>query len=249
MSTPAAPSAPDTAPMGLVSRFFGIITSPRQTFARVAAHPRWLGMLAVVVICGATMAVWFQSTEVGKLAMIDTSVKAMESFGFNPSEQMLDQMEKQMLETPLWRTALQTGLSILIFTPVMYLAIAGILFGVFSAALGGGATFRQVFATVVHGGVISTLGQLFSYPIFYLRESMTSATSLGVLLPMLAEDSFLAKFLGAIDLFTVWWVAVLAIGVAVLYHRKTRPVAISLFAVYGVIAAAIAAFQAMRSSS
>jgi hypothetical protein len=57
--------------------------------------------------------------------------------------------------------------------------IAGILFGVFSAALGGGATFKQVFATIVHGGVISMLGQVFTYPIFYLRESMTSATNLG----------------------------------------------------------------------
>ena len=249
MSNPAAPPAPDTAPMSLVPRFLGIITSPRRTFASVAAHPRWLGMLAVIVVLGAGLAVWFQSTEVGKLAMIDTSIKAMESFGFSPSEQMLDQMEKQMLEMPLWRTALQTGLSIVVFAPLMYLVIAGIFFGVFSAALGGGATFKQVFATVVHGGVISALGQLFSYPMFYLRETMTSATSLGVLLPMLAEDSFLAKFLGAIDLFTVWWVAVLAIGVAVLYRRKTRPIAISLFAVYGVIAAAVAAFQAMRSSS
>jgi len=70
-----------------------------------------------------------------------------------------------------------------------------------------------------------------------------------VLFPMLPEGSFLAKFLGTIDLFTVWWVMVMAIGLAVVYRRKTRPIAISLFALYGVIAVAIAAFQAMRSGS
>jgi hypothetical protein len=42
---------------------------------------------------------------------------------------------------------------------------------------------------------------------------------------------------------------VMAIGLAVVYRRKTRPIAISLFALYGVIAVAIAAFQAMRSGS
>ena len=85
---------------------------------------------------------------------------------------------------------------------------------------------------------------------FYVRESMTSADEPGRAVADAApKDSFLAKFLGTIDLFTVWWVVVLAIGLAVLYRRKTRPIAISLFAVYGVIAVAIAAFQAMRSGS
>ena len=239
----------DTAPMGLLSRFVGIVMSPRETFARVAAHPAWFGMLAVVIVVTACLAVWFQSTEVGRQATMDQSVKWMESFGMKLSDRTYDAMQKSIMETPVWRTVLQTGASIVVFTPVFYLVIAGILFGVFTAALGGGATFKQVFTTIVHAGVISTIGQLFTYPIFYLRESMASATNLGVLFPMLAENSFPAKLLGMIDLFTVWWVVLLAIGLAVLYRRKTRPIALSFFAIYGVIAVAIAAFQAMRSGS
>ena len=59
---------------------------------------------------------------------------------------------------------------------------------------------------------------------------------------MLDESSFLAKFLGTIDLFIVWWVVVLAIGLAVLFKRKTGPIAAGLFIVYGVIAVIVAAF-------
>jgi len=232
-----------------MSRFVGIVTSPRDTFAKVAAHPKWLGMLVLVVLVSASLGTWFQSTEVGRQATFDASVKYMEAFGIKLNDQAYDRMQQSMMDAPVWRTVLQTGLSTVVNVPIMYLAMAGILFGVFSAALGGGATFKQVFATVVHAGVISTLGQIFTYPIFYLREAMTSATNLGVLFPMLPEGSFLAKFLGTIDLFTVWWVMVLAIGLAVLYRRKTRPIAISLFAIYGVIAVAVAAFQAMRSGS
>jgi hypothetical protein len=249
MSEQAAEVAPDVAPMGLMSRFVGIVTSPRETFAKVAAHPKWLGMLVLVIVVTGGLAIWFQSTDVGRQAMFDTSVKWMESFGIKLNDKAYDEMQQRMMDTPVWRTALQTGISMVIFAPVMYLAIAGILFGVFSAALGGGASFKQVFTTVVHAGAISTLGQVFTYPIFYLRESMTSATNLAVLFPMLPEGSFLAKFLGMVDLFTVWWVIVLAIGLAVLYRRKTRPIALSFFAIYAVIAIAIAAFQAMRSGS
>jgi hypothetical protein len=249
MSEQAAQSAPDVAPLGLVSRFVGIITSPRETFAKVAANPHWLGMMILIVVVTGSLAIWFQSTDVGRQATLDQSVKWMESFGMKLSDKAYDAMQQQIMDAPVWRTALQTGVSLLVFTPVVCLAIAGILFGVFTAALGGGATFKQVMAVIVHAGAISTLGQVFTYPIFYLRESMTSATNLAVLLPMLAEKSFLAKFLGMVDLFTVWWVLVMAIGLAVLYRRKTRPIALSFFAIYGVIAVAIAAFQAMRSGS
>ena len=40
-----------------------------------------------------------------------------------------------------------------------------------------------------------------------------------------------------IDLFLVWWVVVLAIGLAVLYRRRTGPVALSLLGAYVGIAA------------
>ena len=51
---------------------------------------------------------------------------------------------------------------------------------------------------------------------------MSSATNLAVFLPMLDESSFLAKLLGTIDLFLVWWVVVLAIGLGVLYQAQDR---------------------------
>ena len=53
---------------------------------------------------------------------------------------------------------------------------------------------------------------------------------------MIDEGSFLGKLLGMIDLFIVWWVIVLAIGLGVLYRRRTQPIAIALFGVYAVIA-------------
>jgi hypothetical protein len=249
MTQQAAQSGPDVAPMGLVSRFVGIIISPRETFARVAAHPRWLGMLIVTVAVTASLAVWFQTTDVGRQASLDQAIKGMETFGIKVTDEQYSRMETSIMDAPVWRIVLQTGVAIVVVSPIVYLVMAGILFGVFSAALGGGAAFKQVFATIVHAGVISTIGQVFVYPLYYLRESMTSPTNLGVLFPMLAENSFLAKFLGTIDLFTVWWVIVLAIGMAVVYRRKTRPIALSFFAIYGVIAVVIAAIQAMRSGS
>jgi hypothetical protein len=58
--------------------------------------------------------------------------------------------------------------------------------------------------------------------------------------PTLPEDSFATVFLGLIDLFLVWWVFSLAIGIGVLYKKKTGPIATSFLLIYGVIALVIA---------
>jgi len=67
--------------------------------------------------------------------------------------------------------------------------------------------------------------------------------NLGALLPMLPEKSFGANLLGTIDLFLVWYFIVLAIGLAVLYRRRTQPIAISLLSFYAVIAIVVALFK------
>ena len=116
-----------------------------------------------------------------------------------------------------------------------------VLFAVFSAALGGDSSFKQVFAVMAYSSAVTVVQQIFVTPLNYVRESMSSATNLAVFLPMLEESSFLAKFLGMVDLFLIWWVVVLSIGLGVLYKRKTGPIMIGLFAVYAIIAVAVAA--------
>ena len=88
--------------------------------------------------------------------------------------------------------------------------------------LGGDATFKQVFAIVAHSGVVLAALSLFTTPLAYARESMSSATNLGVFLPFLDESSFLARLLGSIDLIFIWWMVSLAIGLGVLYRRAHR---------------------------
>jgi hypothetical protein len=52
-----------------------------------------------------------------------------------------------------------------------------------------------------------------------------------------------------IDLFWVWWLLVLAIGLGVLYRRRTQPIAVGLFGVYVVIIVGIAAVMSACGGS
>jgi hypothetical protein len=72
---------------------------------------------------------------------------------------------------------------------------------------------------------------------------VTSATNLAVLMPMVAPKSFLGRMLAMTDLFLIWYVLVLAIGLGVLYRRKTQPIALTLYGVYAAGVIVIAAIM------
>lgn len=232
---------------GLAARFFGILVAPKETFQAVVAKPTWLAIALVVIVLTGGAQLWFQSTEVGRQATLDETVRKTEAFGFKVSDQMYEGMRKGIMEPPAWRMGLSAGM-MMVLPPIIWAVIAGIFYLVF-AATGGQSTFKQVYAVVVHSSVVSAIGTLLITPVNYFRESLSSATNLGVFLPFLPEGSFLARLLGMVDVFLVWWVMVLAIGLAVCYRKKTRGVATALFLVYGVIAVGFAAIMAMRSSS
>jgi len=233
--TPAASQSP-TPGLSLWARIWGILTSPKEAFADVVARPRWLGMMLVAILVTTVFMGGFLMTKVGQQAYLDNQVRATERFGGQVSEAQYAMMEKMATyAAPI------TVVSVAVFTPLMWALVAGILFGVFNAAMGGDSSFKQVFAVVAYSSAISIVQQVFVTPLNYVRETMSSATNLAVFLPMLDESSFLARLLGMVDLFLIWWVFVLAIGLGVLYRRKTGPIAIGLFAVYGIIAVVVAA--------
>src|SRR5260370_666366 len=66
----------------------------RAAYAAVAARPRVLGALAVVLAVIVTATFLFLSTDVGQQASLDDNVRRMESFGRTVSDAQYAQMER-----------------------------------------------------------------------------------------------------------------------------------------------------------
>jgi hypothetical protein len=231
------------APLPLLSRVIGVITSPGVTFKSIVAHPRWLGVLVLTTVVGAVFSALPMTTEGGQQAALDTQVKTMESMGMQISDDAYAAMQRGAS-----RMAYTTAIGALVMSPIMAVVLSGILFAVFAIA-GGGATFKQVFTVYAHSGVVMTVSALFAGTINYFRQSMTSASNLNVMLPMLEEGSFVARLAGFVDVFAIWWLIVLSIGLAVAYRKRTQSVAIIIFSIYAVIALAVAGIMSMLGGS
>jgi hypothetical protein len=240
----AAAAGQPPAAQSLPARMAGVVWAPSSAFRSITAAPTWLGVLGLVTLLSAGLWFWFAGTEAGQLAVLDQQERQAEAFGGSMSNEQRAQIERML---PAMRFVI--GGTQLVLIPVLTFIIAGILFGVFTAAMGGAASFRQVLAVVSHSATITLLGQLFTVPLNYVRESMSSPTNLGVFVPFLDEASLPARFLGAVDLFLVWWIAVLAIGLGVLYGRRTGPIFWSLLGVYLFIALVIAVVMRVAAGS
>jgi hypothetical protein len=229
-ASPAGVPAPS-----LLARVVGVIFSPRDTFERIAAHPRVLGVLLISGVAIGLAQGLPQFTEGGAQAALDAQVERTESFTGQPvTDQQYARMQ-QMLPVTTYTTMVLSpvGLAagLLVFT--------GIYFVLFNVVLGGTATFKQVFAVVAHASVISALGTVLGAPVQHLQGTVDSMGpfTLRALLPTLGEASFAARFLGFVGVFTIWSTLVTAIGLSVLYRRKTSNIAIALFALTALFAA------------
>lgn len=230
-----APAAP---PRSLLQRIVGVVVSPGDTMASIAAFPKAWDVLVLTTVLSAAGLGLFMSTDVGQSAFVDQQVASRESFGMTVTAEQyagLQRLAGQM--------AVIQPLTVLLFGPLITALIAGVLYGAF-VVMGGDARYRQVFAVVTHAGIISLLQVAFTLPVNYQRQSLSSATNLSVFFPDLSEGSFLASVLGFIDLFWIWYLVVLAIGLAAVYRRTWTSVAGGLFIVYVLIGLGIAAVKA-----
>ena len=211
---PASPPA-----RGLARRVFGVLTSPRATYADVAAHPRWFGV-PLVVLGVQDRSALVAAVDGGRPARGDRSAVGRDGgvrvHGHRPAVPA-DGANGTILRV---LRGCQPGY----FSAARPLVIAGLAFAVFNARSGPRPTFKQVFAVVAHSSVVSSLPALVATPLDYAHESLSSPTNLARS-SVLDDNSFVARLLGSIDLFFVWWMVSLAIGLGVLYKRRTAPIA------------------------
>src|SRR5262245_40237226 len=134
----AAASTDIPASKSLGARALGVIFSPRETYADVAARPNVLGVMTLVLLISIAASAAFLMTDVGKDALFDSQIQGAESWGITITDQVYERLESQLRYAPY-----TTAAFILIIFPVVWAAVAGVIMGVFTLAMGGTATYKQ----------------------------------------------------------------------------------------------------------
>ena len=191
-------------------------------------------MVVLALVTAASQALLFQ-TQVGQVALVDQWERTALAFGQPVDDARYADLQALSGKGPLYgvATALAGG-------PLLTLVLAAVIALVFRPKGDRAVSYSQVIAVVAHASVILAIRQLVSAPVSYAREATGGATSLGLWFPALDAASFAGRFVGALDVFVLWWVVLLAIGVGILYGRQARSLAAAFLGVYAGLALLLA---------
>lgn len=233
-----AAAAPGLLPdnQTLVQRMAGMVVQPRRTVDRVVADPRWGGVLLASTLIAVVFSATVMNTAVGRQALVDEWERTAAAVGHEVDDAGYQQLEGLSRYATLYAAA-----GAVISVPVVAVAMAGLLHVFFGRGGRVRRPFTAALAIAVHAGVILSLRQVVAAGFTYGRETTATALSLGSAFPGLDASSPMARALGVIDVFVVWWVVVLALGTARLYHRHTRSTVLTFVGVYLALAVLTAA--------
>ena len=202
-------------------------------------RPRAAGLLIILTAASWAATGGLLATDVGQVALVDQWERTALAFGRPVDDARYAEMQNLSRYGVPYAAAMAAAR-----IPVAATGIASLLYGVF-AARGRRATFNQALAVTAHAGVILALRDVVAAPLNYMRESLASPITLSRLFGVFDEASPLARFFALIDVFMLWWIVVLAIGVAVLYRTRIRLVVATLLGAYVGIAVVLAGTMAV----
>lgn len=216
-------------------RVTGVLLRPRATMAEVVQHPvfftTWVVVLLVVITCGGLLL----STPVGQQALVDERVRVAEAMGGRVDDAAYAGLQRR----PPVAIYLTSGGRMLLMPPVTIAVAAGLMLLARLAA--SNVRFVTALAVAVHATVVLALQQVIATPLHYSMESLTSPTNVAGVLRMFDEGSWPARLFGTIDVFGLWWLWLLAVGLSAATARPARQYIWKLLAVYVGVAAVVAA--------
>jgi len=218
--------------MSFFDRLVNIFVAPSKVFEFLARKPLWIAPLIVLCVYAALLQGIIFNSETGK-------EMTRQEFLKNPRAA---QLTPEQVDRQIAMMGKVVPISTVIIAPIITFAAAGIVYLLFSILLGGEVTYKQTLAAWVHVGFIGFLQGAVQTGIVFLK-GVKPNTSLAAFLPFLEEDSFVYHFLQVFDLFVLWQLAVLSIGMGMLSRVGTRKAAITVFSALVVVALVVAGIR------
>jgi hypothetical protein len=215
-------------------RVTGVLLHPRATMAEVVRHPAFITTWVVVLLVAAVCAGLLLSTPIGQQLLVDERVRVTEAMGGRVDDASYARLQND----PPVSIYLTSGGRLLLTPPVTVAVAVGVMA---LARRHARVTFVTALAITVHATVVLGLQQVIATPLHYAYESLTNPTNLAGLLGVFDEGSWPARLLGAIDVFGLWWLWLLALGLGAATGRPARRYVLTLLAVYMGGAAIVAA--------
>ena len=115
---------------------------------------------------------------------------------------------------------------------VFFMALIALLVG--NTFMGGSAKYGKLLNITAWAFMINILETIVKIPLMLNKWTLEVYTGLGVL-GIGEKGSFINSLLAGIDIFAIWRIILMAIGMGIIYNKKTRPYAVGMLIAWFVL--------------
>jgi hypothetical protein len=206
--------------LNFIQRVAGIIHSPGKVMENLSAKPRVIFPLIMIAI--AQLAFYLLRFDLYKDFLRQS---ALASSGFAESLTGV-KLTPEMIEKTLPQSIISSFITTPLGTLFMWLLTTVILFAIFKIA-GGQGKFKAYLSVTGYAYVISALYLVITAVVSFFTNNlhlMIPLTSLANVFPAEMKGNFLFGMIKGIDLFSIWYYCVIAIGMTAVTGFKKRTV-------------------------
>jgi hypothetical protein len=182
-----------------------VFFAPTKVFTYLKEKPQWaVAFIIVLVVVTAVAAI---SVGIAREQILERQVEAMRERGLTE-----EQMEQALSVASGPLLYISSAFGAAFFTAIILILFAFIL-NLFIPLFGGSSAFKTVFSVVSHSALVIVFGAIVKFILVILTKSVFVTTSLALLVPNMARESFGYHLLTGCDFFIIWEMILVAIGI------------------------------------
>ncbi|SYZ73490.1 membrane hypothetical protein [Candidatus Zixiibacteriota bacterium] len=232
MNVNAVENAPVARPSA-ISRILMVFYKPSALFPSLTGKIDWLLPLIIVAVLGGlighlTRPIYTKEIYPMTMKNIEKYRDQMGAEQYAKIKARIDQGFQEAMANPFkwYYPFLFIGIPFIISV-----IIAGVGFMTGNFMFGGKAGFWILMNVVLYASLIGLLGDLVRGLMMILKDTMFVYTGLGLLKPV-DDGSFLFYLFRQVDIFSIWRIAVTAIGCGIVYKMKPKRFGYVLFGIW-----------------
>jgi hypothetical protein len=221
----ARPPEADNPAQSFPERLMGIFISPGETFADVVRRPGFVAPLVLLILINVA------STE---LFLHKIGIEPVLRWGLEHSSRVAQDQIPALVEKMIPFYTWMARIVGPVWPPLVALVAAVIGLIAVNNIFGGRISFRTAFSissyayavNIIYYLLVPTM-VLFGDPEHYISNPQNAVpTSAGFFMNPLDTSKPLLALAGSVEIFTIWYMALLAVGFSVASGRKVKPVPI-----------------------
>lgn len=197
--------------MGEVSRLTGVFFEPTKAFTDIAARPRWIPPLLIILLVTISLMVVYTQRGGWRVMIVQQMANNSQAAQLSP-EQRQTQIEMGTKYASL------SVYIVPIVVPISLLVIAGVLTGITAGILSAPVRFSQVFAIVCYANLAGVLRGALVLVVLLMKNiadfdlKNPFMSNPGYFMDPKTSSKFLYSLAGAFDIFSLWIILLMAVG-------------------------------------